>query len=73
VTQAMELGRSSLETGESCPEPRGNKRAFGEPVFFTFMSTPLSHWVHLDAPPPGPHASLIAVRLAGVDPLSFNR
>lgn len=40
---------------------------FGEPVFLPFFSAPLSHWVHLDAPPPGPHANLIAVRFAGLD------
>jgi len=34
---------------------------------YPFMSAPLSHWVHLDAPPPKSHASLIAVRLAGID------
>jgi len=32
-----------------------------------FQSAPLSHWVHLFAPPPGPHAPLVAVRLAGAD------
>jgi hypothetical protein len=32
-----------------------------------FSSAPLSHWVHLDAPPPGPHANLVSVRFAGTD------
>ncbi len=27
-----------------------------------FESAPISHWVHLFAPPPGPHAPLISVR-----------
>jgi hypothetical protein len=43
------------------------RRVIGTPVFLPFLSAPLSHWVHLDAPPPGPHAPLVAVRLAGVD------
>ena len=38
-----------------------------EPLFLPFFSAPLSHWVHLDAPPPGPHAALVAVRFAGAD------
>ena len=45
----------------------GSQRLFGEPFFLPFFSAPLSHWIHLDAPPPGPHAPLIAARLAGVD------
>ena len=40
---------------------------FGEPLFLPFSSAPLSHWVHLSAPPPGPHTPLVAVRLAGID------
>ena len=31
------------------------------------LSAPLSHWVNISAPPPGPHAPLIALRLAGSD------
>jgi hypothetical protein len=38
-----------------------------EPAFLAFFAAPLSHWVQLDAPPPGPHAPLVAVRLAGTD------
>ena len=45
----------------------GSQRLFGEPLFLPFFSAPASHWVHLDAPPPGPHAALIALRLAGID------
>lgn len=40
---------------------------FGEPLFLPFFAAPISHWVHLDAPPPGPHADLVAVRFAGTD------
>jgi hypothetical protein len=40
---------------------------FGQPLYLPFFSAPMSHWVHLEAPPPGPHASLLAVRLAGTD------
>uniref|UniRef100_A0A7S1Z0T9 BEACH domain-containing protein n=1 Tax=Ditylum brightwellii TaxID=49249 RepID=A0A7S1Z0T9_9STRA len=32
-----------------------------------FLGAPTSHRVHLGAPPPGPHAPMIAVRLAGID------
>jgi len=32
-----------------------------------FMDAPLSYWVHLGAPPPGPHAPLISIRLALAD------
>jgi len=45
----------------------GSQRVIGEPLFLPFLTAPISHWVHLAAPPPGPHADLIAVRLAGVD------
>lgn len=44
-----------------------NSGLCGEPHYLPFDSAPLSHWVHLDAPPPGPHAPLIAVRFAGND------
>lgn len=30
---------------------------------FPFMGSPMSYWVHLAAPPPGPHAPLISIRL----------
>eukprot|EP00529_Nitzschia_sp_RCC80_P009051 CAMPEP_0113450404 /NCGR_PEP_ID=MMETSP0014_2-20120614/5812_1 /TAXON_ID=2857 /ORGANISM="Nitzschia sp." /LENGTH=2495 /DNA_ID=CAMNT_0000341741 /DNA_START=29 /DNA_END=7516 /DNA_ORIENTATION=- /assembly_acc=CAM_ASM_000159 len=40
---------------------------FQRPLYLPFFSAPLSHWVHLSAPPPGPHADLIGVRLAGTD------
>lgn len=43
--------------------------AHGPNNMLPFESAPLSHWVHLDAPPPGPHAALVAVRLAGTDRL----
>lgn len=32
-----------------------------------FMDAPLSYWVHLGAPPPGPHAPLISIRLVQAD------
>ncbi len=32
-----------------------------------FSDAPLSYWVHLGAPPPGPHAPLISIRLALAD------
>jgi len=32
-----------------------------------FFHAPPSHSISLEAPPPGPHANLIAVRLAGID------
>jgi hypothetical protein len=67
TTEQDESNEPSRSIEPMSEPPEGNKRAFGEPVFLPFMSAPISHWVHLDAPPPGPHASLIAVRLAGVD------
>jgi hypothetical protein len=45
----------------------GLQKVYGEPYVLPFFSAPISHWVHLDAPPPGPHAPLIALRLAGTD------
>jgi hypothetical protein len=50
-------------------EPRVQQegKLHGEPLLLPFFSAPLSHWVHLDAPPPGPHAALVAVRFAGAD------
>lgn len=32
-----------------------------------FVDAPLSYWTHLGAPPPGPHAPLISIRLALTD------
>ncbi|GKY94445.1 hypothetical protein MPSEU_000410300 [Mayamaea pseudoterrestris] len=32
-----------------------------------FLGSPISYWVHLDAPPPGPHGALMNVRFAGID------
>ena len=32
-----------------------------------FQSAPICHWIHLRAPPPGPHAPLITVRLVAPD------
>lgn len=32
-----------------------------------FSSAPIHYWINLQAPPPGPHAPLVAVRLAGTD------
>ena len=32
-----------------------------------FIDAPMAYWVHLGAPPPGPHAPLISVRLALAD------
>lgn len=67
ITGEGERSEGSLPVRPVLPLPGGDKQVFGEPVFLPFISAPLSHWVHLDAPPPGPHAALIAVRLAGVD------
>jgi hypothetical protein len=32
-----------------------------------FSNAPMSYWVHLGAPPPGPHAPLVSIRLALTD------
>jgi hypothetical protein len=44
-----------------------SRQIFGPPLYLPFFSAPISHWVHLDAPPPGPHSHLLCVRLAGTD------
>jgi len=59
-----ECARESTDKNREVVRP---KSVLPEPAFLPFFSAPLSHWVHLDAPPPGPHASLVAVRLAGTD------
>jgi hypothetical protein len=58
--------RDSVDTEDQTPRVRASN-PFGEPPMLPFMSAPISHWVHLDAPPPGPHSPLVAVRLAGAD------
>jgi len=44
-----------------------NSRKLASIFQLPFQSAPISHWVHVFAPPPGPHAPIIAVRLAGND------
>ena len=55
-------GEDKLEKSQRMSNP-----VFGQPLYLPFFSAPMSHWVHLAAPPPGPHANLLAVRLAGTD------
>jgi hypothetical protein len=43
-----------------------NVDANGE-IVRPFSSAPIHYWINLQAPPPGPHAPLVAVRLAGTD------
>lgn len=45
----------------------GPTQVLTQPLYLPFFSAPMSYWVHLDAPPPGPHASLLSARLAGTD------
>eukprot|EP00797_Seminavis_robusta_P003846 Sro1247_g255870.1 Lipopolysaccharide-responsive and beige-like anchor protein (891) ;mRNA; r:6386-9058 len=63
--------RSAGMTANCPPAENGNSSAralqMTEPAFLAFCAAPLSHWVQLDAPPPGPHVPLISVRLAGTD------
>ena len=63
--------RGAAEQGESLKNGTTGRAllhsVFGEPHFLPFSSAPLSHWVHSSPPPPGPHAPLIAIRLAGTD------
>ena len=61
------LSAYSQGTGIYNQHPDGSPRLFGEPICLPFFSSPKSHTVHLEAPPPGPHAPLIGVRLAGID------
>jgi hypothetical protein len=70
-TQKDRLEIDSNVTGESllteiAPHVEVGSVA-AESSFLPFGSAPISHWVHLDAPPPGPHRELVAVRLAGMD------
>ena len=65
VTSAYTQGVDrSDEEGKS---ENSMNQVFGQPLYLPFFSAPLTHWVHLDAPPPGPHAHLLSVRLAGTD------
>lgn len=73
-TYSLRMAKSGTAEGndEASADKAGqravvNRNVFGEPAFLPFFSAPLSHWVHLDAPPPGPHAPLVAVRFAGTD------
>jgi hypothetical protein len=73
ITSAYTFGIQSRKNNGNGEEviPQSNNFdqhiIFGPPLYLPFFSAPLSHWVHLDAPPPGPHSPLISVRLAGTD------
>ena len=68
ITSAYTFGiESRNSTKEKQYDSSQNYPIFGQPLYLPFFSAPISHWVHLDAPPPGPHAPLISVRLAGID------
>jgi hypothetical protein len=70
ITSAYTFGIESRKSQEKESRPSSNmdqQTIFGPPLYLPFFSAPLSHWVHLDAPPPGPHAHLISIRLAGTD------
>ncbi|KAI2508612.1 Beige/BEACH domain [Fragilaria crotonensis] len=69
MLSAYSQGATSPDDSHRSVEIRvdGSQRLFGEPLFLPFFSAPESHWIQLDVPPPGPHADLIAVRLAGAD------
>jgi hypothetical protein len=58
---------SAYSQGLRADDKSASARNFGDPLFLPFYSSPSSHTVHLDAPPPGPHVNLIGVRLAGID------
>jgi hypothetical protein len=67
VISAYTHGAGRESESELDKSERLSLPVFGQPLYLPFFSAPMSHWVHLDAPPPGPHASLLAVRLAGTD------
>lgn len=67
VTSAYTQGANRNESKEEETKELGVNQIFGRPLYLPFFSAPLTHWVHLDAPPPGPHAPLVSVRLAGID------
>jgi hypothetical protein len=70
--QALKL-HQKIGTMESKDQVLHNDEGSNEHIevahsrYFPFRGSPLSHWVNLAAPPPGPHAPLVAVRLAGLD------
>jgi len=49
------------------PSDRTDKGDVTSRKSLPFTDAPLSYWVHLGAPPPGPHAPLISIRLALAD------
>ena len=65
VTSAYTHGVGRGEGDEKSGD--GMNQVFGQPLYLPFFSAPISHWIHLDAPPPGPHSNLLCVRLAGTD------
>jgi hypothetical protein len=68
VTSAYTQGADrSTESEEEISSDVMMNNVIGRPLYLPFFSAPISHWVHLDAPPPGPHSPLICVRLAGTD------
>lgn len=64
---ADNTGAGALQVKSPSSDRARMHSIFGEPLFLPFFSAPLSHWVHSNAPPPGPHSPLVAVRFAGTD------
>lgn len=74
VPKSSVLCRASLsemlklyELNQIMSSQNGDSQSNGVVYDKPFQSAPLSYWAHLYAPPPGPHAPLIAVRMAGTD------
>lgn len=65
--QTFSAYSQNLQRSDSSGQIVHSTSMYGDMHHLPFAMAPMSHWVHLDAPPPGPHASLIAVRLAGTD------
>lgn len=66
--KSTKLIEKTVDTMKSPSSDRARLHSvFGEPLFLPFFAAPLSHWVHSNAPPPGPHAPLVAVRFAGTE------
>ena len=64
------LARVQEDSGDAATAPKplvARDRLYREPSSLPFFSAPMSHWIQLDAPPPGPHCPLVAVRFAGLD------
>ena len=62
----VEERSTAEEQEEKEVEETGDKQS-GIVQQLPFSNAPMSYWVHIGAPPPGPHAPLVSIRLALTD------